>query len=150
MEDAGVDLAEEGLRGSFLLPFSVPFSLGDLFPFVVAPPAVPSFESSTTKSWSLLSPSLSSFLSFLDSGDLVLSPGEIDVLCNEEKNKGSIVRKVSTTRSQRRRGQPQSIMFIHASYIYTHTTIFFVCMSFLHLSSFHYTTRMLCVDFVRA
>ena len=45
--DAGVERAELGLRGSFLLfPPSVPFSLGDLLPFV----AGASFESSTTRS----------------------------------------------------------------------------------------------------
>ena len=45
--DAGVDLAELGLRGSFL-PFTLsgPFSRGDLLPFV----AGASLESSTTRS----------------------------------------------------------------------------------------------------
>ena len=45
--DAGVDRAELGLKGSFpFLPFSVPFSLGDLLPLV----AGASLESSTTRS----------------------------------------------------------------------------------------------------
>ena len=49
-EDAGVDLAEDGLRGSFLIPDdpSIPFSRGDLFPLVW-----PSLESSTTRSCSI-------------------------------------------------------------------------------------------------
>ena len=49
-EDAGVDLAEDGLRGSFFIPDdpSIPFSRGDLFPLVW-----PSLESSTTRSCSI-------------------------------------------------------------------------------------------------
>ena len=73
--DAGVDRAELGLKGSFL-PFSVPFSRGDLLPFV----AGASLESSTTRSVSLLSPSLSSFFNFFDSGDLGRSAGDVDFL----------------------------------------------------------------------
>ena len=93
-DEAGVDLAEEGLKGSFLeasplLPL-VPFSLGDLLPLLVPLPFVvtlASLSSSTTKSASLRSPSLSSFLSFLASGDLLRSPGEFDeiLLCKIER-----------------------------------------------------------------
>jgi hypothetical protein len=42
--DAGVDLADDGLNGSFFDP-SIPFSRGDRFPLVC-----PSLESSTTRS----------------------------------------------------------------------------------------------------
>ena len=70
-EEAGVDLADEGLKGSFLLPS--PFSLGDLLPLLLAAvPLLPLEESSssTTKSASLRSPSLSvSFFIFLASGE---------------------------------------------------------------------------------
>ena len=75
-EEAGVDLADEGLKGSFLLPS--PFSLGDLLPLLLATTgaAVPPLlqfalesSSSTTKSASLRSPSLSSFFIFLASGE---------------------------------------------------------------------------------
>ena len=100
--EAGVDLPEAGDKGSFLLPGppsepEAPFSLGDLVPLVGAEIggggpafccwslAAAASGSSTTRSWSLRSPSLpppSSFFNFLDSGDLrLLSPGEIDVLC---------------------------------------------------------------------
>jgi hypothetical protein len=78
--EAGVDLAEEGLRGSLLLPESLLAlllcSLGDPLPlillvlsvvvFLQSPPAPVS--SSTTRSPSLLSPSLSSFFIFFASG----------------------------------------------------------------------------------
>ena len=46
-EDAGVDRAELGLKGSFFTDPSIPFSRGDRFPF---PFVCPSFESSTTRS----------------------------------------------------------------------------------------------------
>ncbi len=91
LTEAGVDRCEDGLNGSFFeAPDSllacdvVPFSLGDLAPLAVVVAAFSPFSllSSTTRSWSLLSPSSSSFLSFLASGDRVDDePGESDVLC---------------------------------------------------------------------
>ena len=92
-DEAGVDLAEEGLKGSFLLPSPlVPFSRGDLLPLLLVVPLLPleSLSSSTTRSASLRSPSLSSFFSFLASGDRLRSPGELDeiLLCKLKiKNK---------------------------------------------------------------
>ena len=90
-DEAGVDLAEEGLKGSFLLPPSPPpFSLGDLLPLLLAVPMLPlESSSSTTRSASLLSPSLSSFFIFLASGDRLRSElawlvaGDI-VLCEKK------------------------------------------------------------------
>jgi hypothetical protein len=49
-DDAGVDLADDGLSGSFFDP-SIPFSRGDLLPL---PFVWPSLESSTTRSWNRL------------------------------------------------------------------------------------------------
>ena len=114
--EAGVDLPEAGLSGSFLLPgpppsepamepladpTEAPFSLGDLVPLVGGgkePGFDPSLAawsgSSTTKSWSSLSPlppSLSSFFNFLESdGESRVklpreSPGEMEVLCKKRQ-----------------------------------------------------------------
>ena len=80
-EEAGVDLADEGLKGSFLLPS--PFSLGDLLPLLLADvPLLPLEESSssTTKSASLRSPSLISFCSFF----IFLASGDLDRRCGSE------------------------------------------------------------------
>ena len=118
--EAGVDLPEAGLSGSFLLPgpppsepamepladpgTEAPFSFGDLVPLVGGgrePGFDPSLAawpsaSSTTKSWSSLSPpppppSLSSFFNFLESdGESRVklpreSPGEMEVLCKKRQ-----------------------------------------------------------------